>query len=278
MTAQQTLREPGLIVPLAAAENVEGGGKAAGLARLIQFGIPVPAGWVLTMRADRLRRSGQLADDVLDSLVRDRLLGARYAADCTFAVRSSADAEDSAKASFAGQFSTELNVRRDEVPAAVRRVAASVASPSAKTYARRLGVPAPDSMAVLVQEQLESVLSGVCFTAHPVTGANAMILEYACGPGHTGASGGALAGTFVLPQLPGHELDAQQLSAAGPFAARWLREVALLAARLDVLLGCPQDVEWAVDAAGLWVTQVRPITTIRLSPVSRASMRGTSWS
>lgn len=267
VTARLT-SEPGLAVRLSAAESAEAGGKAASLARLVRLGVAVPDGWVLTLRADRLRRCGQLPDGALDSLIRDRLLAWHPAAE-RFAIRSSADTEDSAQASYAGQFRTELNVLRDDVPGAVRRVAASAGNPSARSYARRLGVRAPEAMAVLVQEQVNARLSGVCFTVHPVTGAPALVLEYASGLGGAVVSGGELAGSYVLPRLPGRGFTERQFAAAGPVAARWLREMALLAVQLEAMLCRPQDVEWAVDGRRLWVLQVRPITTIGAAPASR---------
>jgi phosphoenolpyruvate synthase/pyruvate phosphate dikinase len=261
-------REPDLIVPLRAADSAWTGGKAATLARLIRLGVSVPDGWVLTLHADRLLRSGQLSGHDLDALVRGRLT-ASYRAAARFAVRSSADVEDSAAASYAGQFLTELAVPRDEVPAAVRRVAASAASPSARSYARRLGVQPPAAIAVLVQEQVDPVLAGVCFSAHPVTGAGTVIVEHVHGGGEAVASGGALAGSHVLPRLPGGAVDTAPLAAAGRTAG-WLTQAALLAIRLESALGCPQDVEWAVDGRQLWVLQSRPITTIGVRTQYRA--------
>jgi hypothetical protein len=139
VTARRTSCDTGLMVPLRAATFAEGGGKAGGLALLISLGVAVPDGWVLTLRADLRRRAGQLGDEALDLLIRESLAAGDYPPGCAFAVRSSARTEESAQASYAGQFRSGLNVACEDVPAAVRRVAAPASSPSARSYARRLG-------------------------------------------------------------------------------------------------------------------------------------------
>ena len=227
------------------------GGKAGNLFRLLRLGFPVPDGWVVTLDAGRRWRAGTLSDEALDVAVR-----AVLSADGVFAVRSSADTEDSARASYAGQFRTELHVSRDDVPQAVRQVLLSMDNPAALAYARRLGVAAPTAMAVLVQEQLAPVLSGVCFTVHPVTHEPAMVLDYAHGLGDAVAGGGAPDGTHVLPRQPDGSVAPEHWLGVD---AR-LADVVALAAAVEAASGGPQDVEWAIDDRGLWLLQARPVT------------------
>lgn len=252
-----------LVVRLSSADHTGMGGKAASLSRLLRLGFPAPDGWVVTLYAGSLWLDGTLSDAELDDIVRERLSGAvtNMSEDTAFAVRSSADTEDSARASFAGQFRTELHVPGNGLPAAVRNVLASVRNPSALTYARRLGVAAPAAMAVLVQEQLAPLLSGVCFTVHPVTGEPAMVLEYAHGLGDTVAGGGAPDGTLVLPRLPDGTVDLDRLADLDPPVADRLAAVVSLAAGVERESGNAQDVEWAVDERGPWLVQARPVTT-----------------
>src|SRR4051794_20283390 len=84
------------------------GGKGLSLALLAGAGLPVPAGFCLTTDALRRLRGRSLSDDPgLAAAIDDayRALG-----DGPVAVRSSATAEDSAAASFAGQQETILGV------------------------------------------------------------------------------------------------------------------------------------------------------------------------
>src|SRR5690348_2521327 len=118
MTKVDTIGAGTLWVTLAHADDpAVVGGKAAQLGRLRRAGLPVPDGGVVTVAAQRRLRDGTLRLDALAATVHSRLSG--YSADEIFAVRSSAEVEDSARASFAGQFRSLLGVRRDDVPAAV---------------------------------------------------------------------------------------------------------------------------------------------------------------
>src|SRR5690349_18143790 len=79
------------------------GGKAAGLAELARIdGIRVPPGFVVTTEA--FRRGPSVPDDVAAAIA------AALDPDAAYAVRSSATAEDSPTASFAGQHDSYLNV------------------------------------------------------------------------------------------------------------------------------------------------------------------------
>ncbi|MGE3674377.1 MAG: PEP-utilizing enzyme, partial [Polyangiaceae bacterium] len=134
--------EPGAepqVVPLELAEEAASwGGKAAHSARLMRAGILVPRGVALDYTAAWLVARGDYACLVANSL---RSLSA------PFAVRSSANVEDSAGASFAGQFLTRLGVSRDEsLPTAVREVFESAHSSGVRAYRQRLGLEAPVRM------------------------------------------------------------------------------------------------------------------------------------
>lgn len=91
----------GFSTPIAALHTrlpQDAGGKARGLARLVELGHAVPSGWVIgghhTADSDRVRT-------LLAPVIRD---GWRYA------VRSSGIAEDGAQRSYAGQFESHLDV------------------------------------------------------------------------------------------------------------------------------------------------------------------------
>lgn len=272
---------PTLWVPLPeAADPAVVGGKAARLGRLTRLGVAVPGGGVVTIAAHRLLRDGAMDRSTFDGWLRDRLRAAGYDAAARFAVRSSAAVEDSRRASFAGQFRSVLDVTRDEVPAAVAVVQRSVENPSVHAYAHRIGVPPPDTLAVLVQEQLRPRLSGVCFTADPVTGAAEAVVEYVEGLGDALLAGAELpvatirwpyAGPRSAPSVPAGR-HAAVVADAGRHAAV-MADVVRLALGLAEHFGGPQDVEWAVDDRGLWALQTRPITTLA-GPVGRGSQSG----
>ena len=227
------------------ADRLRVGGKAFVLARLRRAGLPVPDGFVLT------------ADEAIDGDHEAALATAAARLGRAAAVRSSATLEDTAEASFAGQYRTLLDVRAHAVARAVEAVRRSAAD--AAGYARALGLdgaPAPSSLPVLVQCFVESHAAGVVFTRHPAD-PGAMLVESHAGPGQAVVSGAGRPDRYVLDRETGELRDG---APRGSLAAADLREVFLLARRAEELLGAPQDVEWALGADGAVLLQSRPIT------------------
>ena len=181
------------------------GGKAASLGKLSGHGFPVPPGF--TVRTDAYlaflgdhgmqSRIAQLAEalDYEDAAaleqgtaqIRDLIIGADLPVAVTeeiratygsligessfVAVRSSGTAEDMAEASFAGLHDTYLNIRGiDELLVAVRRCWSSMWTARATAYRQKNGLDhLTASIAVVVQQMVDSEISGVLFTANPLT-------------------------------------------------------------------------------------------------------------
>lgn len=291
------------------------GGKGANLGRLLAAGFPVPPGLVVAVDAYRefIRHNGlagtveESAHTPIDELslagLRQRIedspipppVAAEIAAglerlglaDRPLAVRSSATAEDSPDASFAGIHRTSLNVRGTEaVLAAVRACYASLWTPQAVAYRRRKGLRHA-AMAVVVQELLPSEAAGVTFTADPVTGGRQTILINASwGLGEAVVSGAVepdqylvahREGTPILEEvrvgakaalvrpvgLQGVEVVpvAEDRRNAAVLDTERIMALAGLAARVEETLGAPQDVEWALAGGRFHLLQARPITT-----------------
>jgi phosphohistidine swiveling domain-containing protein len=234
------------------------GGKGGTLARLYQAGYPVPDGLVvLPVAFVRDEMSPQAWAQVQVHLARLRGNDPQAA----FAVRSSARAEDSARASFAGEFETVLDVRTDEaVRAAIHAVRRSRHSERVRAYSRARGLHTDHEVAVIVQRLVPAEMSGVLFTADPVTGSHdQMIGNYVHGLGEGLVSGEAEPHSFALSRPKGRYDGPPELR-------RFARRLFELAKRLERELGSPQDVEWAIAgqrARGrLYVLQSRPITTL----------------
>ena len=87
------------------------------------------------------------------------------------AVRSSAVGEDSAVASFAGQHATVLNVMSIEAMfTAIKEVHASATTTEAIAYRQKMGVQGEPAIAIALQRQILSEVSGVMFTRNPFSG------------------------------------------------------------------------------------------------------------
>ena len=239
---------------LGAGQGEQAGGKGATLAHLLQRGYPVPRGFIvlpLAFTGDELKAEAW-------ARVRQELARLRRGKDgAGFAVRSSALAEDSASASFAGQFQTLLGVRGDErVHDAILEVRRSRHNERVRAYSRARGMEAVHEMAVIVQRMVPAELSGVLFTADPLTGSRMeMIGSFAEGLGEHLVSGETSGQSFRI----GRPTRAY----SGPdLLARHARRLYRLGERLEAELGQPQDIEWAVAGGRLFLLQSRAITTL----------------
>ena len=133
-----------------------------------------------------------LADDIKQEF---KKLKAKYVA-----VRSSATAEDSSVASWAGELETYLNTTEKTLLQNVKRCWSSLFTPRAifYRYEKKLS-DQKVSVAVVVQEMVESEISGITFTVHPVTkDKNQMIIEAGFGLGEAIVSGQITPDSYVI--------------------------------------------------------------------------------
>ena len=292
------------------------GGKALGLSRLMAAHLPVPPGFCITTVAFRQFLAGsataaasaaarareQLMTAPLPPAVEQAIVAACEVCGsaCSYAVRSSATAEDLPGASFAGQYATYLNVRgRDALLHAVRACWASLYSDRACAYRAHHGLDDRQAaMAVVVQELVPADVSGVTFTADPLTASrDRVVIEATYGLGEALVSGRVTPDRIVLDRPGLHVLQrqvgtksmqvvprpdggvSQQTVPSDRAAAVCLdddaaRHIAALALRAEEMCGGPQDVEWAVHGDRRFLLQSRPITVL---PVPSAGDR-TVWS
>lgn len=230
------------------------GGKGGVLARLYQSGYPVPNGFVILPASF----SGDELTPAAWSQVQEHLKRVSNGDGTTsFAVRSSALSEDSAQASFAGEFETVLDVHTNEaIWEAIHTVRRSRKTERVLAYSEAKGMEFDHEIAVVVQRLVPSDISGILFTADPVTGSNMkMSGNFIFGLGEALVSGEAEPYTFTLSRPKGAYEGAKALR---PFAKRLFK----LAIKLEKELGMPQDIEFAVADGKLHLLQSRPITTL----------------
>jgi pyruvate,water dikinase len=240
-------------------------------------GLQVPGGfvvpsWVLDRGVERERLRSLLHDGELEraaELVRaaEPPRGAIVAAyeelgRGPVAVRSSACAEDSETASYAGQQDTFLNVSgADDVCRRVVDCWASFFSERAIFYRERKGSLDDLRMAVVVQRMVSPAKSGVLFTVDPVQQRrDRMLVEAVFGLGEQVVSGHTTPDHYIVDR--GGELRRERLVNGGVLTRRELVVLADLGRSLEERFGCPQDVEWAIADEELYVLQSRPVTTL----------------
>jgi pyruvate,water dikinase len=318
------------IVPLEAPEATIAlvGGKGAALAKLTAAGFPVPPGFQITTAAYRrfvdendLRRTIDATLSVTDddpatleraaSTIQDafaggtmppeiaREIGQAYAAlgepAPAVAVRSSATAEDLPGMSFAGQQETFLDVQgAADLLDAVRRAWASLWTARAIAYRQRMGVTQDRvAMAVVVQAMIPAEVSGVLFTANPVSGArDELVINAGAGLGEAIVGGTVTPDTFVVAReslqttsfTPGQrDATVHPAPAAPPMLSdARVRELSELASRIErQFAGAPQDIEWALADGQFWILQSRPITTLPPAPLHdvrwESPIPGATW-
>ncbi|MFI1226732.1 MULTISPECIES: rifamycin-inactivating phosphotransferase [unclassified Streptomyces] len=302
------------------------GGKGANLGELARIeGVRVPAGFCVTTDAfRRIMAEAPSIDDLLDRLSRlspddreaTRTLSAeirrtieetavpegtaaaitrelaRHGEQTAYAVRSSATAEDLPTASAAGQQDTYLNVvGPTAVLEHIRRCWASLFTERAVTYRNRNGIDHRTvHLAVVVQEMVQPQVSGILFTADPVTG-NRKVATVDAGFGlgealvsglvnpdvFTVRDGEVVARTIAAKELAVHARPAggtrqvaldprrqSQPTLTDEQAVRLVRQ----GRRIEAHFGSPQDIEWCLGDDGFQIVQSRPITTLFPVPVS----------
>jgi pyruvate,water dikinase len=283
------------------------GGKGSSLARMTALGLPVPPGFVIPagalgdalpdggreLRALARAQAAEAAQALittveLDLALREAVLAA-YATlgpgDVPVAVRSSACAEDSEAASFAGQQDTFLHVRGgEEVRRRIRDCWASFFSERALFYRSKKGSLDDLAMAVVVQRMVQAQVAGVLFTCDPVhKRRDRMVVEAVIGLGEAAVSGAVTPDHYVLKrdgQVRKAKVHQQPYAivaddaggvterpltpeegAARKAPDELLTKLARLGDDLEQRVGVPQDIEWAVQDGELYVLQARPVTT-----------------
>ncbi|PTL82486.1 phosphoenolpyruvate synthase [Vitiosangium sp. GDMCC 1.1324] len=294
------------------------GGKGANLGEMTRAGLPVPRGFVVTaeafqeaLRPIRLRlaelwrnldvddpeslakHSAELREWVLQvelpAELRETVLEAYHqlGEEKAVAVRSSATDEDTSATSFAGMHESYTHVVGDEpLLARLRDCWASAFGQRVVAYRKSQGLIELPSLAVVVQEMVDSARSGVMFTADPATGdTRRLVIEAAWGLGEVVVGGQVEPDTYTVdkqgPRLRevrvGHkdfQLErapeggdrrvelSEERARARVLTDEEVLTLARLGARVEAHYGSPQDLEWAEQGGRLFLVQSRPITTL----------------
>ena len=301
------------------------GGKGASLGEMSNAGLPVPPGFVIlangfedfqnqTPRSPvaetELDIDAQLSKvnfddtnsiDQASNVIRDIMHDTKIPKPITdeikqefkklrakfVAVRSSATAEDSSVASWAGELETYLNTTEKILLTNVKRCWSSIHTPRAIFYRYEKNlIDQKVLVAVVVQKMIESEISGITFTVHPVTkNKNQMIIEAGFGLGEAIVSGTITPDSYIVDKndfnlediniaeqkkklvrkgqagnewknIPKTQQDKQKLT------GKQIIELAKICVKIENHYGSPQDIEWAYEKGKFYITQSRPITTL----------------
>jgi pyruvate, water dikinase len=202
------------------------------------------------------------------------------------AVRSSATAEDSSSAAWAGQLDTFLNVTEKDVVKHVQKCWASLFTPRAIFYRFEQKLQKQFvSVAVVVQTMVQSEISGITFTVHPVTkDKNQMVIEAGFGLGEAIVSGQITPDTYVIHKNDMSILDINvseqtmaivkaakgnikkklvaKVGGKQKLTGKQIVDLAKICKQIEKHYKKPQDIEWALVKGKFYITQSRPITTL----------------
>ena len=294
------------------------GGKGASLGEMTKAGFQVPEGFVVTAAAfekylketdinveirARLNKinlkdikSVEESSEIIRDLVMNKKmpksmqqeilkefkkLKAKYVA-----VRSSATAEDSKLDSWAGELETYLNTTEKNILKNVKKCWASLYAPRALFYRIERKMQRKSvSVAVVVQKMIQSEVSGICFTVHPITkDKNQMIIEAGYVLGEAIVGGMITPDAYVIEKNSLTILDiniseqkkmikwaknknqnvtvSKEKQSKQKLKNSEIIKLSKIIRNIEKHYKSPQDIEWAYAKGKLYITQSRPITTL----------------
>ncbi len=296
------------------------GGKGASLGEMTKAGISVPDGFVILSNAfENFLEETDLnveIEAILDSVnhreihtiesasekIKALILQAEMPQDITtdiqkffknlnskyVAVRSSATAEDSASAAWAGQLESYLNTTEESLLENVKKCWASLFTPRAISYRFEKDLHKQKiSVAVVVQKMVESEKSGIVFSVHPVTqDQNQLIIEAGLGFGEAIVSGQITPDSYVVEKQPRRIIDKNiQTQSRGLYRTKnggneWrdipkeqggkqvlsdteILKLSEIILRIEKHYNFPCDIEWAFEGRKFYIVQSRLITTLK---------------
>jgi len=301
-------------------KNVDiAGGKGASLGEMLNAGIPVPDGFVvlattfdrfveetdinveIDAQLDKVNKDDVNSVDEASRTIQGMILKQKMPKDIgdeimkqfeiqkmeLVAVRSSATAEDSTDASWAGELDSFLMVTEKNLLDCVKKCWASLFTPRAIFYRIEKGLSSTKvSVAVVVQKMVNSEVSGITFTVHPVTqDENQMIIEAGYGLGEAIVGGLITPDAYVVDKVSKDIIDiniavqeikiirdAKGLTKEGKtdkdeyesqkLNGKEILELAEICKNIEKHYKFPCDIEWAREKGKFYIVQSRPITTL----------------
>ena len=300
----------------------EVGGKAWNLGRLVRYGFNVPTGGVIpisiykqfihenelstltrmvsqNISLENVNHSSSIElSDKIQAAIMQASFSEQLSAEITsaidanltdkpLAVRSSATAEDSQKASFAGIHESYLNVTgKDAIIDAIKKCFASIWSTRAIAYRRKMEINDEDLYpAVIIMELVEADAAGVAFSCDPASGREDVCLVNAnFGLGESVVNGTVESDTYLINRYNfktekieigkksmstclksnGTTERIQDAAAKIVLSDSQQHDLGLQVNRIYESLGDAnhQDIEWAIKNDVIYILQARPVTVL----------------
>lgn len=254
------------------------GGKGSSLGELFRIGIEVPAAFVITTDI-HLQNMNEIEKELLISFDK---LNTKYVA-----VRSSATKEDSVSSSFAGQFDTFLNVGKKNLIAKIKECYKSLNSDRIISYCKSQRIsPRSIRIAIVVQKMIQSEVSGIAFSSNPINNRHdEIMIEAGFGLGEYVVSGIITPDKLIFDKKSNKLkeikinyqenklslINGKNKNVEVDLVKRGAQKLTMKKAK--ILLSTikkierkykkPVDIEWAIEGDKVFITQARPITTLK---------------
>ena len=282
------------------------GGKGANLGELSRIeGIKVPPGFCVTtlgyktiiertpkfdalldqltsLTVADVERVREISKEIRDSIeataigndieeaVADHL--AKLGVENSYAVRSSATAEDLPAASFAGQQDTYLNIiGKDSILKHISKCWASLFTERAVIYRMQNGFGHRKvQLSVVIQKMIFPDSAGIMFTADPVTSNRKIVsIDAVFGLGEALVSGLVNADNYKVRERK--IIDKKISTNSQALKDEQVLRLERMGRKIEEHFGHPQDIEWCLVDETFAIVQSRPITT--LFPIPQANDR-----
>ncbi|WP_202709794.1 PEP/pyruvate-binding domain-containing protein [Sporosalibacterium faouarense] len=289
------------------------GGKGFNLSKMFNYGIKVPNGFVVTSIAyDSYVKENRLKQKI-DTILNDKNSTAGKAQKIKslftiedfpqnlkeqifsemnkitsgrVAVRSSSTVEDLPGMSFAGQYSSYLNVTAADVIEKVVLCWKSLWNERAIDYRAKYNVTNEFSHGVVIQEMINSRLAGVIFTANPINGIrNEIFINASYGLGEAIVSGEVNPDQYTVSKKNGkvlkNEITTKEIlckysnngieyvpvdeasKEISSLKENHIKAIVNASIKVEDYYGKPQDIEFAFNEMDeMFIVQSRDITTL----------------
>lgn len=181
-------------------------------------------------------------------------------------VRSSADVEDGASDSFAGQFDTFLGVAKNELQEKIDLCMKSASNEGAAEYIKQRDIGRDVKMSVIVQRMIDADVSGVMFTSNPQGIMNECVITVGKGTGDNVVSDRTDTTSYYFNTNDGlyyYEGEKDRLTSSQ------IHELIRISEKIKELIGDYLDIEFSVKDGKIYILQARKITTFADSDPSK---------
>jgi len=285
------------------------GGKGRALIETSQAGFPVPEGlvlsvdffneWLIRIKGSKhwekvLEKTDKAHCELLVDMAKKLKFNEKMLRcfeeevslldDNLFAVRSSSPEEDLEGTSYAGMYESILGQRKDQLETAVAHVFSSCFDYRVMAYKKEKGLDIEKtSIAVVVQKQIASEISGVAFSLNPLNNAfDEVYINASFGLGESIVSGIVTPDSYIVDDVEQKIIDKK---IGDKKISLWLNKqggidqktqdnkdkqtlddkqiiaLAQMVKKCEAYYKMPIDVEWAIEKGKLFLLQSRPITT-----------------